>query len=291
MPRQFSLAHLTVLGCTPPELIHIAEQTGYDCVSLRIIPLGSPSYDLANDAPLRRATKAALVETGLPVLDIELARILPDVDVRDYKPAFEVAAELGAKHVISSIWTPDPAVATDKLMEMCDIAAPLGLTINLEYLPFVPIGRFSDILAIHRAAGRANCGLLVDALYSTAYDPAELDALPRHLFNFIHLNDGPKVLPTLGTPEMFEVVREGRLYVGDGEIDLAGLLRRLPQVPCSLELPNAAMVKAYGYAEHARRCLEKAKRFVAERVDGAVAWAVGMPAGTRATACEIHAQR
>jgi sugar phosphate isomerase/epimerase len=141
------------------------------------------------------------------------------------------------------------------------------LTIDLEYLPFVPIGRFSDVVDIQRAAGRPNSGLLIDTLYCGAYDLAELDPLPRSLFNFIHLADGPNPLPTLGTPEMFTVVREGRLYAGDGQADIAGVLRRLPDVPISIELPNSAMVKELGYEGHARRCLDKAKRFVAERGD------------------------
>jgi sugar phosphate isomerase/epimerase len=267
MDRQFSLAHLTVLDCPPPEAIRIAADTGYDFVSLRIIPLGEPAYDLGRDAALMRATKTALRETGLPVLDVELARILPGLDCRDYLPAFEAAAELGAKHVISSAWCPDLAFVTDKFAEMCDLAAPLGLTIDLEYLPFVPLGRFSDILAAVRAAGRPNGRLLIDTLYSGGYDPAELDRIPRHLFSFVHLCDGPKQFPPLGSPEMFQLVREGRLYVGDGEIDIAGLLRRLPDVPCSIELPNAAMVAALGYAGHARRCLETAKRYLSERTD------------------------
>jgi hypothetical protein len=66
---------------------------------------------------------------------------------------------------------------------------------------------------------------------------------------------------------MFHVVREDRLYVGEGEIDIAGLLKRLPQVPCSIELPNAARVAALGHAGHARRCLETAKRYLAQRAD------------------------
>jgi sugar phosphate isomerase/epimerase len=267
MARQFSLAHLTVIDCPPPEAVRIAADTGYDFVSLRIIPMGEPAYDLGRDVALLRETKAALKETGVPVLDVELARILPGLNARDYLPAFEAAAELGAKHVISSAWAPDIAFVTENFGEMCDLAAPLGLTIDLEYLPFVPLGRFADILAAVRQAARPNGRLLIDTLYSGGYDPAELDRIPRHLFSFIHLCDGPKQLPPLGTPDMFHVVREDRLYVGEGEIDIAGLLKRLPQVPCSIELPNAAMVAALGHAGHARRCLETAKRYLAERAD------------------------
>lgn len=266
MTRQFSLAHLTVLGCPPPQAIHIARDTGYDFISPRIIPLGEPAYDLVRDVALLRATKSALADTGLPVLDIELARILPDFDVEAYRPALAVGAELGAKHVISSIWTPDHSFAAEQLAKLCDIAAPLGLTIDLEYLGFVPIGRLRDVLAIQRAAARPNCGFLVDTIHSTGYDWAELDAIPRQAFNFIHLCDGPNRLPPYGTPEMFRVVREGRLYVGEGEIDIAGLLRRLPEVPLSIELPNAKMVQELGYVGHARRCLETAKQYIAKHI-------------------------
>lgn len=268
MARKFSLAHLTVLRCPPPEAIRIARKVGYDYVSLRIIPLGEPVYDLGGDPAQLNAAKAALAETGMPVLDVELARILPDLDVRTYERAFAAAAELGATQVISSCWVADKVYATETFAAMCDLARPYGLTINLEFLPFVQINRFGDIVDMQRTAGRTNSGLLIDTLYSTAYSPSELDALPSKLFNFIHLADGPNPLPTLGTPEMFAVVRDGRLYAGEGGIDLAGVLRRLPAVPISIELPNARMVAELGYEGHARRCLETAKRYVAERVDG-----------------------
>lgn len=37
MPYQYSLAHLTVLGCPPPELAYVAARAGYDYFSPRLI--------------------------------------------------------------------------------------------------------------------------------------------------------------------------------------------------------------------------------------------------------------
>jgi hypothetical protein len=54
-PR-FSLAHLTVLGCAPPEVTHIAARAGYDFVSYRIIPMGlanEPNYLASKIVKLR----------------------------------------------------------------------------------------------------------------------------------------------------------------------------------------------------------------------------------------------
>ena len=59
------------------------------------------------DAALFRATKQALKEYGMPLMDIELARIRPDLNLAEYAPAFEKAAELGATDVLGSIWTRD----------------------------------------------------------------------------------------------------------------------------------------------------------------------------------------
>ena len=53
-------------------------------------------------------------------------------------------------------------------------------------------------------------------------------------------------------------------YVGEGGIDLAGMLKNIPDPPYySIELPNAAEVAIRGKLEHARRCLETAKTFFA----------------------------
>ena len=82
MRHQYSLAHLTVMGCAPPEMTRIAAAAGYDFVSFRLIPMGlagEPRY-LPGDAGMIRETKAALRQTGLSVLDLELASIVEDVE-------------------------------------------------------------------------------------------------------------------------------------------------------------------------------------------------------------------
>jgi len=64
------------------------------------------------------------------------------------------------------------------------------------------------------------------------------------------------------------VLREARLYLGEGGIDVADILAHIPAVPYSIELPNLDRVRELGYAEHAFRCLESAKAYLA-----AHAWA------------------
>src|SRR5581483_6530820 len=138
IPR-FSLAHLTVLGTSPAEATHIAADTGYDFVSFRTIPLGlpgEPAYVLHQDKAMLRDTKQALAATGLTLLDIEVARISDDRQVSDYRPALEVAAELGARHVLASGFGQDQGRILGQFAELCRLAEPLGLTVDMEFMPF-----------------------------------------------------------------------------------------------------------------------------------------------------------
>ena len=77
MSRKFSLAYLTIPGTDPVKQIEIAKKVGYDFVSLRTIPMhlpNEPEFLLHKDKKLFEATKQALNENDMPLMDIELAR-------------------------------------------------------------------------------------------------------------------------------------------------------------------------------------------------------------------------
>jgi sugar phosphate isomerase/epimerase len=265
MKHQFSLAQLTVMGCAPPEMTHIAARAGYDFVSFRLIPMGLPGEPqyLPGDAAMIRATKAALSQTGLRVLDLEVASIREDVEPVSYVPAMEVAAEMGARHVIASAWTRDGTdrnFIVDRYAEICDRARPFGLTVDLEFPIFSRVKTLTEAADIVRAADRPNGGILIDALYYhfARVGLDEIAALPRSWLHFLHVCDTRAVIPAT-SEGMKHIARDERLYIGDGCIDFASLLARLPAIPLSIELPNKQRVQELGYAGHARRCLETAR--------------------------------
>ncbi len=267
MKQEFSLAHLTVLGCAPPEMTYIAARAGYDYVSIRPIYMGlpgEPNYALAEKRELLRQTKAALNSTGVRLHDIELARIFDGVDVKSYLPAMEVAAELGGRAVLSSIWGGERDYYIEKFAELCDLARPLGLTVDLEYVPVATVRDLAGAVDVLRTIDRPNAGLMVDMhhVHRARDNPADLDALPREWFHFAHLCDAPAEIPT-ERQEMIRIMREARLYVGEGGIDVAGILAHIPPCVYSIELPNKARHEEMGYAEHATRCLETLKAYLA----------------------------
>jgi len=267
LTQKYSLAHLTVLGCPPPEMTYIAGRAGYDFVSIRPIYMGlpgEPNYALAENKEMLKQTKTALADTGVKVHDIELARIADGIDPKQYLPAIEIGAELGARSVLSSIWTVDRSSYMEKFAELCDLAKQFGLTVDLEYVPIAAVNTLAGAVEVLNTVKRDNAGLMIDTHhFHRAYDKVEaLDVLPREWFHFAHLCDAPGEIPT-EKAEMTRILREARLYNGEGGIDIASILNRLPEMVYSIELPNIARAKEYGYAEHAFRCIESAKKYFA----------------------------
>lgn len=264
--RKVSLAYLTIPGTHPVDQIEIAAQCGYDGVSLRTISQqlpGEPDFRMSSDAMFQNV-KAALDRTGVRLMDIELARVGDGIDVMSYEAEFERAAALGAQYAIASVWSADRVFSLEQLGKLCDMAAQYDMMINLEYMAFSNIRTLEETVEVMDLLNRPNLKLLVDHLHShrAGVTQAMLEKIPSERLGFVHLCDGPAWIPPTGHPDMAGVARAGRLYVGEGGIDLLGMLRGTPDAPYySIELPNVAEMAVRGKLGHARRCLETAREF------------------------------
>lgn len=264
MSRQFSLAYLTTPGVDPVEQIKIAAQAGYDYVSLRTIPMGQegePQVHLERDPALTERVRRSLKDCGMKLFDIELLRVREDLPA-DYRAAFEKGAELGATQVLTSVWTRDRALAVDRYGSFCEQAAQFGLTLNLEFPIVSELRSMGEAMDIQDQVGAPNLKILMDMIYvhKTGVTPADIRAADPSRFGVIHLCDWPA---DQGALEDIEVVRGGRVYCGQGVVDLKGILKALPENVCSIELPNLAELEARGRAGHAGQCLSTAKEFFA----------------------------
>lgn len=258
--RPLSLAALTVLELTPPEMVDCAAQAGYSHVGLRLLPATDtePHYELIGDTPMIREVLARLRGTGIGVLDIEILRLKPDTDVRTYQALLETGAALGARYVLVAGNDPDEARLTDNFGALCDLALPLGLKPYIEPMPWTDAMNVTQAGRIVTAAGRANGGIVIDPIHfdRSASSIADIAALPSEFFGYMQLCDAPALRPT-DVPGLLFQARYERQFPGEGGLDLASLLDALPRdIPLSLEVPTEALGKTVGALERAKRARE-----------------------------------
>ncbi len=241
----FSLAALTVLELSPPDMVEAAARAGYSHVGLRLEPATPQEYHypLVADLSLRRQTAKALSDTGIKVLDIEILRLKPDTRVRDFEIYLQVGAEFGASELLVAGNDPDEARQTEHFAQLCDLALPYGIHPHLEFMPWTDTPDLSKALRIVENAGRSNGCVLVDAFHfnrsRSSLDElaAAVQANPQR-FRYAQMCDVVGPVPD-SMDEILRQARNERCFPGEGDCDLRGLLQALPpQVPISIEAPT-----------------------------------------------------
>ncbi len=275
MTRPISLAALTVLELTPPQMVDCAAEAGFSHVGIRLLPATptEPQYDIVGDTPLLREVERRLADTGVKVLDAEIFRLKPDTLVADYEAALATAARLGASDLLVAGNDPDEARLTDSFAAFCDLAGDYGLGASLEFMPWTDAKDLRQAARIVERTGRDNAGVLIDPFhFSRSRSRIEdIATVSPSRFHFMQFCDVPAAIP----PTMDEILAEARgerLFPGEGGINLIGLLRALPRdIPLSIEAPTLTLAKTVDATERARRALAATKRVLAELDDGSTA--------------------
>jgi len=262
---KYSLAQLTVLHASPPELVRIAAVAGYDYVGLRLLEVtGGDSWPLVSDPLLLRQTRDAMSSTGVGVLDVELARLTPEFDAASLRPTLDVAGELGVRHILTQAHDDDWARLVHNFGNLCDLLASYGLTADLEFLTWTKMRGVNEAILLLRSANRPNAGLTVDTLhfYRSGCRIEDLSTVPPELLHFVQISDAPAEGPSSVEGLIF-AAREDRLDPGAGELDIAAILRVLPEdVAVAVEIPNSRLAGEFTDEERARRALVATKTLV-----------------------------
>src|SRR5215218_992232 len=117
-----SLSYYTVAELTPPQMVRAAAESGFQFVGVRLLN-GQPGRDLAplmKDPALRRETMTCLRATGVGVLDASGARLIPSTDMAAFAPFLEIAAEMGARHVLATADDTDGDRLVERFIELCE---------------------------------------------------------------------------------------------------------------------------------------------------------------------------
>jgi sugar phosphate isomerase/epimerase len=259
-----SLPHLCMLDATPPELVRAAASAGFDAVGIRLQPTmqGEKQHPMLGDTPMMQETLAVLNDTGLKVLDIETIWLRPDTEPKALIPVLEAAARLGAQSIQAVGGDENVASTYDKFAELAELARPLNLRVEYEYMAISAVKSLAIARDILEKSGADNVGILVDTLHIARCNTpiAELAALPGRFVNVLQLCDAPKAAPPT-IEAMFDEARYGRLLPGDGELALAEAWDVMPaHANVSVEVPLAT-VRHLPFAERAQAIMTGYNKF------------------------------
>jgi sugar phosphate isomerase/epimerase len=246
--RPISLAHLTVLDATPPELVTVAAAAGFRTIGIRLTAtpsVGVPPYDILHEGPLLRETLLRLKDTGVSVLDTEFLRFEPEYPIGIPEGFLEVSARLGAKHVLVMSAEPEEARTIERFGELCDRAAQYGLHVGLEFAIYTGVRTLAHAARVVANSKRANASVVVDALHFSRSGglPAHIGQVDPSLFHYAQICDASADMPgPTDTPALIREARTGRLLPGEGVLPLRELVAALPAgVPLAIEAPCRAL--------------------------------------------------
>lgn len=170
---------------------------------------------------------------AIAVADIETLIVPLEPDEQTSAAADDIlmlAAELGARRVnVTIMGAPAPKVdsnrAAERLGELADRAAPLGLSLALEFMPYRAVSSLPMALGILRQVGRPNCGLLLDTLhfFRSGGQVSDVGLIePAEIFS-VQLADAPAQPPA----DLLVESRTARMLPGHGGLPLVDLMKRL----------------------------------------------------------------
>jgi sugar phosphate isomerase/epimerase len=261
------LAHLTALELSPTALVKEAARAGFSSVGLRVVPatVGGPAYPTRVGTEAHRALQQILAGEGMRVNDIEFIQLTPDIEVSALAALFEAGADLGAISVIVSGDDNDNARLTAHFADLCDLAQPFGLRVDLEFMRWRAIGTLPQAEAIVRQAGKSNGAILVDALHlsRSGGQPDDLISIPGEFLRAAQICDAAAEMPATDAASIAEA-RGARLPPGEGSLPLGRLLDALPaDTSLSVEMPLPALEARARIAvafEATRRVLDRQPR-------------------------------
>lgn len=260
-----SMAHLCELDTPPVELIGIAAKAGIASVGLRIAPAAPggivyPLHTATEQAEVRRRSR----DTGVEVLYIELISLTERTNPGDYRRMLETGAAVGATRVAVAGNSGSLEVIAEKMAGICDIAKPMGIAVDIEFMPFRGVRTLAEALVVVDACCRPNAYILIDALHITRSNtPIDaIRALDPKLVGTFQICDGPLAAPQ----DLVAEARTNRQIPGEGQMALLAMLDTLPagtaigvEVPMAPRLPgeNSPTVRLAHLAAATRAYLDK----------------------------------
>lgn len=267
--RDLVLAHLTLPHLLPPDFISIAAETGFQGVSLRLIPASPPEEEqlpMFGSSPLLARTIEQMEATGVYVNDIEVLKIVPDIDLAALERVLETAARLQACFL--TVVAPDHVEGrvADRLAAVAELSASYGLATALECMTFMGIKTLAQGQRVVDLSGRSDVSLIIDPLHldRAGDSPGNVARLTPERIAWVQLCDAGARPDVTDTEALIDEARGNRLVPGSGTLPLSEIMAAVPDhVPVSLEVPTRGMIGSIPDAEIANMMRDAAVKIIA----------------------------
>lgn len=260
--NRISLASGVLPEFGPVDIVRAAVDGNFDAVGLWVEPEEWTSATT-------REVKAALGDSGLDLLDVEVIWIKPDSDLALHRRTIDIGADLGAKNVLCVSSDPDMAATADKLRALCVHAEGSGQRIVLEFGIFTEVKNLRMALDVLDRVAHPLRAVLVDPIHvdRSGTTAAEIAAIPVELLPYAQFCDAPAMRPD---PSNFdEIIVDAidlREQCGEGGLDLAAIYNALPKdMPLSIELRSKALREGFPDAGDRAKAVAQATRAWLER--------------------------
>lgn len=260
---RLTLGFLTLgAQAAPLDVIGAAAACGFGAAGLRISGRhpGDPWPPVDGDAFAFRKIREAAAAKRVRVSSVSGYYLTPQTRIEHLLANVRAARECGAPLIAQGCFDADPARVRRLMREYAKAADEAGLKIALEFMPMSDLKTLEQASDVIASSG-ANVGILIDALHlaRSGAGAAEVAALAPPSILLTQLCDAPAQLAPGST--LFDEAMSGRMYLGDGGLDLAGLVNALPPgAEIELETPVVAH-EALAPAQRARHAADAARRF------------------------------
>ena len=243
----------------PPEVVSAAAAAGFELVGVWFDP---ETWSSTRSRDVRRR----LDGSGVAALDMEPIFVTPEGDW-----GFELidaAAEVGARNVLAVSRGLEPARFAERFAELCDRAAPAGITVVVEPTILYSVTTLAEAQQVVALAGRPNGAILADNLHLDRAGGNAIEALSQldaARLPYAQVCDGPAAPANDSRPGLFDDARDQRLLLGDGELPVREFVAALPAgTPLSMEIRSRDLRERYPDAtERAARVHGNARCFLA----------------------------
>jgi len=241
----------------PLDTIKAAVIGGFDAVGLWVEPEDWTSATT-------REVKAALADTALSLIDVEVIWLKPDSDMDLHRRSIDIGAELGARNVLCVSSDPDMGKTAARLAELCQHAEGSGMRVALEFGIFTEVKNLTMALSVLDAVAHPSRALLIDPIHvDRSLSPiADIANVPPDLIPYAQFCDAPTTRPD---PSDFGAIITDaidlREQCGEGGLPLDTLYKALPPgIPLSIELRSKTLRDAFPDADERAKAVAAATR-------------------------------